>query len=329
MRHLTICEFGRFLGVTSERLVVRNSDGTQWETPLSRLRTIRIAKTGISLSSDLIQACACRGIRLFFTDWRNVGVAAVSGLNQHSVVALRQAQFDCVRSDRAKLLSEEIIRTKVRNQRAVILYFSKYLSKANPESADVLRTAAEALLVQSNMIGQPTKRDWRETLLGTEGMSANIYWGALAESGLLPESFQGRSGRGATEIVNAALNYGYSILMSYVWAALDNAGLELYAGIFHKNRIGRASLVTDFMEEYRAWVVDRNIIKLRSLLSRKSHLDTEVKKAISSAIDETMTGLIAWRGKKIRLENVLQRQVYRFAGAIMEEKRYTGLRFKW
>lgn len=169
-----------------------------------------------------------------FTDWRNVGVAAVSGLNQHSVVALRQAQFDCVRSDRAKLLSEEIIRTKVRNQRAVILYFSKYLSKANPESADVLRTAAEALLVQSNMIGQPTKRDWRETLLGTEGMSANIYWGALAESGLLPESFQGRCGRGATEIVNAALNYGYSILMSYVWAALDNAGLELYAGIFHK-----------------------------------------------------------------------------------------------
>ena len=95
--------------------------------------------------------------------------------------------------------------------------------------------------------------------------------------------------------------------MSYVWAALDNAGLELYAGIFHKNRIGRASLVTDFMEEYRAWVVDRNIIKLRSLLSRKSHLDTEVKKAISSAKDETMTGLIARRGNKIRLEPEPQR----------------------
>ena len=43
MRHLTICEFGSFLGVTSERLVVRNSDGTLWETLLARLRTIRIA----------------------------------------------------------------------------------------------------------------------------------------------------------------------------------------------------------------------------------------------------------------------------------------------
>lgn len=76
------------------------------------------------------------------------------------------------------------------------------------------------------------------------------------------------------------------------------------------------------MEEYRAWVVDRNIIKLRSLLSRKSHLDTEVKKAISSAIDETMTGLIAWRGKKIRLENVLQRQVYRLRGDYGREAVY-------
>ena len=104
-----------------------------------------------------------------------------------------------------------------------------------------------------------------------------VYWRTLRTSGLLPSSFQKREGRGSLEVTNAALNYGYSILEKFCWSALENAGLELYAGLLHVDRPGKPSLVLDFMEEYRAWVVDRNIIKLRARLGKETSLTREGK----------------------------------------------------
>lgn len=334
MRHLTVSDFGSFLGITGERLLVSEKDGKQWETPLSRLRSIRITKNGISISSNLIQACALRGIRLFFTDWRNVAVATVSGQNQHAVVAVRQAQFECIKSNRCIPIAVEMILSKIRNQRAVLLYFWKYIGKTSSEKGNLIRNTADTL---ENIINQirkfpweMRKEKWQDELLGHEGRCATLYWQALSNTGLLGETFKTRLGRGAVEISNAALNYGYAILQSYAWSALDNAGLELYAGLFHANRPGRASLVLDFMEEYRAWVVDRNIIILRSKLnSNIDSLTQKLKSDISNAIDSTMATKINWQGKNIRLENIMQRQAYRLAGSIIGDRRYRGYRFKW
>ncbi|MCI6199258.1 MAG: CRISPR-associated endonuclease Cas1 [Proteobacteria bacterium] len=66
MRYLTVQNFGTSLGVEGARLVVREHDGTVIEESLSRLRGIRIAKKGVSISSNLILECAARGIRIFF-----------------------------------------------------------------------------------------------------------------------------------------------------------------------------------------------------------------------------------------------------------------------
>lgn len=331
MRHITISQFGQTLGVTGNRLVITDKNGKRWETALSRLRSIRIEKKGVSLSTNLILACALRGIRIFVLDWRHVAVAAVSGCNQHAVVALRQSQFECIKSDAAKSLAIEFIYSKLRNQRAVLLYFSKYLTKTSTKRSLSLKIASQAILdiAEHLWIKDTPKADWRVTLMGQEGRAAVIYWKALIEANLLPDSFISRQGRGATEITNAALNYGYSILQSYVWSALDNAGFELYAGFLHKPHIGRASLVMDFMEEYRAWIVDRNIIKLRMHLTGQEELNRTLKSKISTCIDETMAGSIQYRGKNVRLENILQRQAYRLGGAVVGECLYHGLRFKW
>lgn len=334
MRHLTVSEFGSFLGITGQRLVITGDDGKTWETPLSRLRSIRIAKKGVSLSSNLILECAARGIRLYFVDWRNIATAAVSGQNQHAVVVVRQAQFECIKSDRCIPIAIEMIISKIRNQRAVLLYFSKYQGKVSSEKGNILRNAADQLdsVVSKIRVFPWLSRGekWKNELIGQEGLCANLYWQALAESNLLGETFTKRYGRGAIEINNAALNYGYAILQSYAWSALDNAGLELYAGLLHANRPGRASLVLDFMEEYRAWVVDRNIITLRSKLNSGLEILTQkIKSTIVDAIDSTMASKINWRGKNIRLENIMQRQAYRLAGAIIGDRSYRGYRFKW
>ena len=332
MRHVTIVEYGSFLGVTGNRLVVSDKQGQQWETPLSRLRSIRIAKAGVSLSGALIQACALRGIRLFFVDWRNVGVAALMGAHQHAVVEVRKAQFRTIESARARDIATQMILAKIRHQRAVLLYFGKYLSKKSLEKAELIKNAALKLQAISSEIKECLSREciaWREQLMGYEGVAAKLYWQSLIELELLPTSFIHREGRGAIEITNSALNYGYAILSSYIWSALDNAGLEVYAGLLHVNRPGKASLVLDLMEEYRAWVVDRNIIKLRHQLQDTSELTRENKTAITNAIDETMTNKMVWHGKQLRLENILQRQAYRLAGAMVDSRPYKGIHFRW
>ena len=337
MRHVTISIIGTALGVSGERLVVHDADGSTWETALSRLRTIRIEKTGVSVSTNLMLACAARGIRIFVVDWRGVGVVAVSGLHQHAVVNVREAQFQAIRSPQGRAVAAEMITAKIRNQRAVLLYFWKYLNKTESGKAQKLREAADltadfAERAKQSLANAQTMDEsaWSTALMGHEGAAATVYWQALRDAELVPASFLAREGRGSTEIVNAALNYGYAILQSYVWSALDNAGFELYAGFLHSRRPGKPSLVLDVMEEYRAWVVDRNIIKLRSMLKNaKRGLTPELKVAIVNAIDETMANDVTWQNKNVRLENALQRQVYRLAGTVVDGKRYKSIRFRW
>ena len=84
------------------------------------------------------------------------------------------------------------------------------------------------------------------------------------------------------------------------------------------------------MEEYRAGAVDRNIIKLRSMLKNsKRGLTQEIKSAIVNAIDETMANAVSWQGISVRLENALQRQAYRLAGTVVDGKHYKSIRFRW
>lgn len=315
--------------------MVKERDGSQWETALSRLRTIRIEKKGISISTDLMLACSIRGIRIYLVDWRGVGVVAISGVYQHAVAALREAQFKFIESLRSRTVAGEIIRSKLANQRAVLLYFGKGMVKTDADRAQQLRDAAEELKKSIMTISSGAwieSDEWRNKLMGIEGYAATVYWDALKNVGLLSSSFSSREGRGSYEICNAALNYGYAILQSYIWSALENAGFELYAGILHVPRPGKPSLVLDLMEEFRAWVVDRNIIKLRSRLEANvdKGLDQTLKAAIISMIDETMAAKIAWHKKSVKLENVLQRQAYILSGVMLDaSKKYRGIHFKW
>ena len=110
---------------------------------------------------------------------------------------------------------------------------------------------------------------------------------------------------------------------------IGKSRLELYSGFLHTDRPGKPSLVLDFMEEYRAWVVDRVVIKLRQQIAKAKRFDQSLKSELSRMIADCMSSEILYRGKRLRLENVMQRQAYRLAGAVVDNKKYKGIRFKW
>lgn len=327
-KHLVVQEHGRFLGLHAELLQVRDGSNVVLETPLSRLSTLTIAKSGVGISSDLVYAMAARGARLFFLDFRGAQVAALQGTEQHATVAVRRRQLACAGTALARELARRFVLGKLANQRALLCYFAKYHEKIGNGPLHDAIGGIEAMLAGAKLLDME-RDDWRSRLLGHEGEAAALYFGAIRNAGLAPPSFAARRGRGATEITNAALNLGYSILLTRVWTCLANAGLECYAGVLHEDRPGKPSLALDMMEVHRPFVVDRAVFTLRAPLVNARSFDAEVRRKVIAAVHASMERRIRHRGRKLRVDTVMQRQAYRLAGAFAERHNFHPVRYAW
>ena len=319
MKHLVISEYGSFLGVRKGLLLIRNSDKNEKLIPLNRLCSLSIAKRGVSISSDLIENLSVRGVKLFFLNFKGTTQATLIGNVHHGVVTARTYQYQYC-SGNTVPLAKKVVEAKIKNQRAVLNYYAKY------HKHEDLIVASGKLQTLIDSIGKVNHID---QLLGVEGASASLYFQVLNRTALLSSSFQHREGRGSVEINNSMLNFGYAILSSYILAAIENAGLEPYLGFIHSVRPGKMSLVLDIMEEYRAWVVDRAVIKLRWQSEKQTTMTAEIKKNLITEIQKTCSNKYSYRGKKVKLEHIIQRQIYRLSGQFCGNKKYRPYLFKW
>ena len=85
-----------------------------------------------------------------------------------------------------------------------------------------------------------------------EGHAAKVYFNAL---------FGMNFSRRAEEPVNAALNYGYSILLSAFNREISAAGYITELGLHHDNVFNHFNLSSDLMEPFRV-LVDRAVFEL-------------------------------------------------------------------
>lgn len=80
-----------------------------------------------------------------------------------------------------------------------------------------------------------------------EGLAAKIYFRSLFGSDFI---------RFFDDNINAALNYGYTIIASAIIRNLAVYGLNTYLGIHHSSKINNFNLAYDFLEPYRS-VIDK------------------------------------------------------------------------
>jgi CRISPR-associated protein Cas1 len=152
---------------------------------------------------------------------------------------------------------------------------------------------------------------------------------------MLPDAlgFAGRSHQGATDAVNAAINYGYGILTSHVWGAVMNAGLEPFAGFLHVDRSGKPSLVLDLVEEFRQPVVDRALFswlnKGGQLTLVKGMLDGASRESVASRVLMRLIATEQHRGKQHQIRSIVQMQARLAASAVRGLRSYRPFSFKW
>lgn len=70
MKHIIVNNYGMFLGLKSQRLTIKQDGNIKNEIALNRVKSIQILSKGISLSSDLVNSCSQRGIKIFFNTFK-------------------------------------------------------------------------------------------------------------------------------------------------------------------------------------------------------------------------------------------------------------------
>lgn len=330
---LFVSGFGLFIGKKSERVVVRQGKSVCAQVPFMRLQEIIIASKGISLSSDLVEELCERGIRIAFLNSSGKPLALVTSPMLTATVETRRAQLSASQNDRGADLCRWIVAGKLHNQEKLLRYFAKSREgerkTALEESAVALRRLRRSALAVEG--GSPD--EVRASLMGLEGTGGRLYWKQIGN--MLPDGlgFAGRSHQGASDAVNAALNYGYGILIAHCWGAVMNAGLEPFAGFLHVDRSGKPSLVLDLMEEFRQPVVDRPIFswlnKGGQLTLQKGMLDGASKENVASRVLLRLVAEEQHRGKQHQVRSIIQMQARLAASAMRGSRPYRSFAFKW
>jgi len=114
--------FGQFLGRTSERLAIRQKGKVISEIPFFQIGQIFVIGEGISLSSDLVQECAQRGISIYFLSASGTPLAQIFSPNHLGTVRTKREQLLAIYDWRGLEISLQFIEGKIRNQISTLKY---------------------------------------------------------------------------------------------------------------------------------------------------------------------------------------------------------------
>lgn len=125
-------------------------------------------------------------------------------------------------------------------------------------------------VIDAMMAMLPTAATTAE-IMGLEGAAASAYFDGLRA--ILPSDagFNGRNRQPPLDVVNAALSYGYTVLLGECTSALVAAGLDPAIGALHGDVDNRPGLALDLIEEFRPLIVDQVVVQLfraRTLTSK-------------------------------------------------------------
>ena len=201
-------------------MVVRQEETTK--IFLNEISTVMIETTAVSITGTLMCELVKNKIKVIFCDEkRNPSSELMPYYGSHDTSAKIRNQI--VWSDPIKAaVWTEIVTEKIRKQKELLERTGK---------------KEEARLLQS-YIGDIKQGD----STNREGHAAKVYFNAL---------FGKEFTRTADCNINAALNYGYSILLSSFSREIVANGYITQLGLFHDNMFNPFNLASDLMEPFR------------------------------------------------------------------------------
>lgn len=211
-------------------LVVRSDEVTKIH--LGEISTVLIESTAVSLTTSLLAEFAKRKIKVIFCDEkRNPSSELVSYYGSHDTSNKVRKQI-AWKSCTKEAVWTEIVTEKIRKQKEILELLKK----------------GEAELLE----GYLHEIAWNDET-NREGHAAKVYFNAL---------FGLDFTRTEDSYTNAALNYGYSIILSTFTREIVSNGYITQLGLFHDNMFNQFNLASDLMEPFRV-LVDWEVLMLK------------------------------------------------------------------
>ena len=195
---------------------------------LSELSVLIVESTAVSITGALLNELTKKKVKVIFCDEkRNPSAELISYYGSHdtSIKIRNQIAWS---QDIKRAVWTEIVSEKIRKQ-------AEHLSAYGRHEAEMLYGYIEEL-----QFGDVTNR---------EGHAAKVYFNALF--GLDFTRTQENS-------INAALNYGYSIILSVFTREITANGYITQLGLFHDNMFNHFNLASDLMEPFRP-IIDSKV----------------------------------------------------------------------
>ena len=198
---------------------------------LSEINTVLIDSPAVSLTTGLLAELSRKKIKVIFCDEKRLPSSQLIpfyGSHDTSLKYKKQIQWT---DEMKKFIWSENVAEKIKQQ-------AEFLDEKRREESKLLWKYKSEVLP-----GDETNR---------EGHAAKVYFNALFGMEFL---------RTQENTINAALNYGYSIILSMFAKEIVSQGYFTQLGIFHDNMFNELNLACDLMEPFRI-LVDRQVYKM-------------------------------------------------------------------
>lgn len=206
------------------RFLVVKQDNDEKYIHLSEIDTIIVDSISVSISAYLLKEIADAKINMIFCDEKHNPFGELSPYySRHNSSKKIKEQIKWTNKCKDDLWMK-IVKNKILNQ-------SLMLNKIKNDKYDLLTSYIDEVVS-----GDKTNR---------EGHAAKVYFNALFGNDFV---------RNNNDNINAALNYGYAILLSTINKEVIASGYLTQLGIHHKNEFNEFNLSCDLMEPFRVIV---------------------------------------------------------------------------
>ncbi|QSF13703.1 type II CRISPR-associated endonuclease Cas1 [Mycoplasma sp. Mirounga ES2805-ORL] len=215
-----------YINMFLNNLVVRKND-TKIIIPTSNIETIIFENERSTISLPLLNELVNLGVNIIFCDRKHLPNALLIPYQGYysTKVLQKQLQWD---DDFKGNLWTSIVKLKIKNSKNI-------LEKINLLNDDLK-------LKFDNYINSVQYLD----VSNVEGHVAKLYFKILFGSSYRRDD--------ENNVINQYLNYGYSILTSYVTRHLSSKGYDTRIGLFHKSYNNNFPLSCDIMEPFRCLI---------------------------------------------------------------------------
>jgi group II intron reverse transcriptase/maturase/CRISPR-associated endonuclease Cas1 len=334
-RELIISTPGMYIGKTQKGITVKDHGVKKYEKPLLNLQHITILSQGVSLSSNVIYYCAINHIPIDFIGFDGLPYAKLYA-PEYPDASLGLLQTKAMENGLGVSLIKKILEGKLKNQLNLIKYYYKYRKDKDADYAEVYGQRIleiQKVLKQVKSFSETLVENIRPNVMGLEGHASACYWDMVVRLLNNYTVFEERLHKGATDLVNCLLNYGYGILYSRIWEALIREQLNPYISFLHTPQNGKPTLAFDLIEEFRQQAVDKVVFALitkgEELKVVKGSLNPETKTRLTEKVFERLNNKEDFRGKEMRLIEIIRHQAHAMALHLEAKENYKPYIAKW